>query len=85
MEANLAFYRRKDWKKFLSMIDDRETMFDTWAEWHETYLRTKNELSSMGLKVNKVKVNLNELDHFCRKNGLKNNGETRSRFVSGKR
>lgn len=85
MEVNLAFYRKKDWRKFLSMIDDRESMFDTWKEWHNSYLRTKKELSTNGLKVNDVQVDLKELDHYCRENGLKNNGRTRSQFVSSKK
>lgn len=85
MEVNLAFYRKKDWKKFLAMIDDRESMFDTWKEWHNSYLRTKKELSSNGLKVNHVQVDLNELGQYCCENGLKNNGRTRSQFVSHKK
>ena len=36
MDVNLAFYKKKDWKKFLSMIDDRDSMFDTWDEWHKS-------------------------------------------------
>ena len=82
MEVNLAFYRKKDWKKFLSMIDDRDSMFDTWKEWHKSYLRTKKELSINGLKVNDVEMDLAKLDKYCRENGLKNNGKTRSQFVS---
>lgn len=85
MEVNLAFYRKKDWRKFLSMIDDKESMFETWKEWHKSYLRTKKELSANGLKVNDVQVDLAELDLYCRENGLKNDGRTRSQFVSNKR
>lgn len=85
MEVNLAFYRKKDWRKFLSMIDDRESMFDTWKEWHSSYLRTKNELTTNGLKVNDVQVDSNELNQYCRENRLKNNGLTRPQFVSNKK
>lgn len=82
MEVNLAFYRKKDWKKFLTMIDDRDSMFDTWKEWHKSYLKTKKELSVYGLKVNDVEVDIAKLDKYCQENGLKNNGKTRSQFVS---
>ncbi|UWX55739.1 hypothetical protein NYZ99_04755 [Maribacter litopenaei] len=84
MEVNLAYYRKKDWKKFLSMIDDRESMFDTWKEWHKSYLMAKKQLSNKGLKVYDVEVDLVKLDHYCRENGLKNIGKTRSQFVSNK-
>ena len=83
MEVNLAFYRNKDWKKFLSMIDDRDSMFDTWKEWHKSYLKIKKELTDKGFKVNDVEVDLAKLDEYCQENGLKNNGKTRSQFVSG--
>lgn len=83
MEINLAFYRNKDWKKFLSIIDDRDSMFDTWKEWHKSYLSTKKELLDNGFKVNDVEVDLAKLDKYCQENGLKNNGKTRSQFVSG--
>jgi hypothetical protein len=82
MEVNLAFYRKKDWNKFLSMIDDRDIMFDTWKEWHKSYLRTKKKLSDNGFKVNDFEVDIAKLDKYCQENRLKNNGKTRSQFVS---
>ena len=82
MEVNLAFYRKKDWKKFLSMIDDKDRMFDTWKEWHKAYLKTKKELSTKGFKINDVEVDLAKLDKYCQEYGLKNIGKTRSQFVS---
>lgn len=85
MEVNLAFYRKKDWKKFLSMIDDRDSMFDTWKEWRKSYLKTKKELSINGLKVNDVEMDLAKLDKYCRENGFKNIGKTRSQFISIKK
>lgn len=82
MEVNLAFYRKEDWNKFLSIIDDRDSMFDTWTEWHKSYLRTKKELSDNGFKVNDFEVDIEKLDKYCQENRLKNNGKTRSQFVS---
>jgi len=64
------------------MIDDRNSMFDSWKEWNKSYPRTKKELSIKGLKVNDVEVDLVKLDKYCQENGLKNNGKTRSQFVS---
>ena len=70
MEVNLAYYRKKDWKKFLELIDDRESMHDTWKEWHKSYLIAKRSLTSKGLVVNDFVV------------GLKIDGKARSQFVS---
>ena len=48
---NLAYYKEKDWKRFLELIDDRDSIHDTWKEWHKEYLKTKNELISQGFIV----------------------------------
>ena len=68
MDVNLAFYKKKDWKKFLSMIDDRDSMFDTWDEWHKSYIRTKKNLSIYGFKVHDVEVDLVKLKKYCQEN-----------------
>ena len=82
MEVNLAYYRKKDWRKFLDMIDDRDSMHDSWEEWHNSYLKIKLELSTQGMIVNEIVVDLNELRKYCLNRGLKINGKTRSQFVS---
>jgi hypothetical protein len=29
---NLAYYEKRDWKRFIKSIDDRERIDDTWKE-----------------------------------------------------
>ena len=82
MEVNLAYYRKKDWRKFLELIDDRESMHDTWKEWHKSYLKAKRGLTSQGLIVNDFVVNLDELKRYCLTKGLRIDGKARSQFVS---
>lgn len=82
MEVNLAYYRKKDWVKFLEMIDDRDSMHDSWNEWHKSYLKAKRNLTSKGLVVNDYVVDLNELRKYCSNRGLKIDGKSRSQFVS---
>lgn len=81
---NLAYYQKKDWKRFLESIDDRDSMHDTWKEWHKAYLKTKNELISQGFVVNDFVVNIDELIHYCTMRGIKNDGKVRSQFVTNK-
>jgi hypothetical protein len=33
----LAYYRKKDWKRFVKIIADRESMHDTWHDWHKDF------------------------------------------------
>ncbi|ASO05694.1 hypothetical protein AREALGSMS7_02241 [Arenibacter algicola] len=65
MEVNLAYYRKKDWRKFLKLIDDPENMDETWKEWHKSYLKIKRSLTSHGLNVNDIVIDLNELRNYC--------------------
>ncbi len=59
IEVNLAYYRKKDWRKFLELIDDREYIHETWKEWNKSYLKAKQGLISQGLTVNDFVVDLN--------------------------
>ena len=81
MSVKMAFNKKEDWENFLGIIDDRQNMYDTWDEWHEAYLKLKNQLISEGLEVIDVEVNLNKLAKYCRSKGIKIDGKARSQFV----
>ena len=81
-EVNLAYYEKSDWNKFLSIAVDRETLHDSWDDWHESFLRTKNHLKSQGFVVHKITIDLDDLDEFCRSRQIANNGKARSEYVS---
>ena len=82
--VNIAYYRPEDWNRFINSIDDKKSMHESWEEWFLSFLKTKNELISMGLLVKEIVIDLDELSEYCKKRGLKNNGEARSKFVSEK-
>jgi hypothetical protein len=48
---NLGYYQKKDWKRFLEIIEDRESMFDNWEDWSRAYSKTKRELTSQGFII----------------------------------
>ncbi len=80
----LAYYNKRDWERFLKIINDRENMHDTWSEWHKDFLKVKNELTAQGLEVIDVEIDLNELTDYCKMRGIKNDGKARSQFVQAK-
>ena len=80
----LAYYRKRDWKRFLKIIDDRESMHDTWAEWHKDFLKVKNELTAKELEIVVVEIDLDELTNYCKLRKIKNDGKARSQFVQAK-
>lgn len=80
-EIKMAYYRKKDWKRFLKMIDDRESMHETWDDWHKDYMNARKSLASKGFEVFDVVIDLNELTNYCKSKGIKNDGNARSQFV----
>ena len=80
--VKLAFYRKKDWKRFLDSIDDRSSMHETWEEWHNPYFKTKKDLISQGFVVHDFNVNIDDLTKYCVERGIKNDGKARSQFVA---
>jgi len=68
----LAYYRKKDWKRFVKIIADRESMHDTWHDWHKDFEKTKRDLTNQGFDVIDIVVDLDELTEYCRLRGIKN-------------
>jgi hypothetical protein len=81
---NLAYYKEKDWKRFLESIYDRESMHDAWEDWHNAFLKIKVDLVSQGFIVKDFVVEIDELQDYCKKRGIKNDGKAHSQFVSNK-
>ena len=80
----LAYYRKEDWKRFIKIIDDLESIHDTWNDWHKAFLNTKRDLISQGFEVTDIEIDLNELINYCEMKGIKNDGKARSQFVQAK-
>ena len=79
---SLAYYREKDCTRFLDSIDYRESMHDTWEEWHQGFLKMKIDLIIRGFHVVDSVVDIDELNNYCKQNKIKNDGKARSRFVA---
>ena len=79
--VRLAYYQKKDWDRFLEVIDDRDRMPDTWEEWHKEYLKVKSTLLAQGIVVIDFVVDIDELIIHCAMKGIKNDGKARSKFV----
>ncbi|MDD3721882.1 MAG: hypothetical protein PHW92_05240 [Lutibacter sp.] len=83
--VRLAYYREKDWKRFIDLADDdRESLHDNWKDWHKSFLKVKKSLISQGFGVVDIEIDLDELMAFCKIRGIKNDGKARSQFVQTK-
>ncbi len=83
-KVNLAYYREKDWKRFIALADDKENLHDNWKDWHKSFLKLKKDMISQGFEVMDIVIDLDELEIFCKIRGIKNNGKARSQFVQNK-
>ena len=79
--VKLGYYRKEDWQKFITIIDDKESMHSSWYEWHESYSKSKKELEKQGLTVIKTVIDLDKLFNYCSERKLKNVGSVRSQFI----
>ncbi len=82
--VNLAYYEKKDWEYFLSIIDDREIMPDEWDEWFKQYSKLKTQLIMEGFFIREVTINISELIDYCIKKNIRIDGKSRSMFVQSK-
>ncbi len=82
--VKIAYYRKKDWNRFINMIDDSERMHGSWHDWHKAFEKLKQKLIKEGFEVIDVVVDLDVLNEYCKLWGIKNDGSTRSRFVQAK-
>ena len=82
--VNLARYEEKDWDYLLSVISDRESMHDSWDDWHKEYKKVKATLASQGFYVREVSINIEELVHYCQERKIKIDGKARAQFVQTK-
>ena len=82
--VNIAYYEKKDWDYFLSVIADRHSMHKSWDDWYEAYSKLKANLISQGFFVREIKVDINELIDYCIDKKILNDGKARSQFVMTK-
>ena len=78
----LAWYRREQWPRLLSISDDREDLEPTYDEWLTHAAGTFGDLVRDGHDVRKVDVDTEELLSWCQRRGLAVNGEARADFAS---
>ena len=80
----IGHYREEDYEEFLNLSEDREDMDDTWLEWKNNKTNAIKNLKNMEIKPIDVLVIPKELVNYCRENGMKINGKSRSNFISFK-
>ena len=80
--VGLVWYRREEWPRVLAEFDDAKNMHDTWDEWRQSAENSVEQLARGGAIAYPVELSVDEITTFCRKRGIKNNGQARSELAN---
>ena len=79
-----AWYRENQWERLKEVSEDRDNLEETWIEWNQAVEKSLQEARSMGLHVEKVDVDIEELIQWCRAKRRPVNAESRASFAGEK-
>ncbi len=84
LNIGIGIYKKEDFQEILKLSEDRADMEESWEEWAENKLKAVRKLNAIDLYPIDIIVTPKELVKYCRANGFKINGESRSKFVAFK-
>lgn len=77
----IGWYSLQDWQRLKRVVTDSEVLHATYLEWVEEAERTIATLREAGTMVEKLEVDLEELEEWCRTRSLENPSANRARFI----
>jgi hypothetical protein len=82
INAGIAWYKRDQWQLLLDIAEDKDKLPLTWEKWREITLNLIKGYKERGLDVKKVKIDIEDLIKYCKKNNLPNTAQTRSHYIA---
>ena len=79
--TGVAWYKRDQWDQLLSVSTDRDTLEKTYDEWITGAQASYKQIEQMGLELQKIEVDINELIQWCQQNCLNIDSSARTSFV----
>ncbi len=76
----MAYYTPQQYTLLLKHTDDRDNLHDSWKEWFEEFIKTKEKLPG-GYEIEDFFVDVEKMDAYFRKNNLLNIGANRATYV----
>lgn len=84
MPVAVAVYRPEHYARLLATAEDASDLEPTWQEWHSVYQETRQKMAELGMDLIEVTVDLDDLEHYCQEQGLKNTSGTRAQYAAHK-
>lgn len=81
-ELGLAWYSREAWDRLRETADDCDALDDTYEDWERQALGVTRDLESVGRKIRKFPIDIDDLLAWCREHNRRNDSEARAEYVS---
>jgi hypothetical protein len=78
----ICFYTPDSYEQLMKVADDKKTLCDTYTDWLVEFSNAVEGMKSQGLEVVPVRINVEELIEWCKKNKIKNTSANRSKYVA---
>jgi uncharacterized protein YchJ len=80
--VGIAWYLPEQWDTLREISADKDSIEMTHAEWLVTAENAQAQMAATGANIERVVVDVNELEAWCRARGWSVNGKARSQFVA---
>lgn len=78
----IAWYRRSDWKRLLTLFPDRDRLHSTYDKWLGAAEKGEREFKRKGHIVERVYIDPDEFPGWCASRGLEPDASARNTFAS---
>jgi len=78
----VATYSREQWNRLMEVADDRNELESSWEEWKAGHDKTIALLRRQGFEPIEIGVDVDALQEFCRKRGLRNDSGGRAQYAA---
>jgi hypothetical protein len=78
----ICFYTFESYNELKEAADDKEVLCDTYSDWLVEFTKAVEGLKEQGLEAAPVKINITELNKWCKRNKLKNTTAARSKYAA---
>ena len=80
--VGIGWYQENQWELLLKHAVDKEDLELTYADWLEGITEGIENLSKIGLKVEKIPLDVKQMIEWCKERGYKFDGESRSVYIT---
>jgi len=82
IKIGIAWYRKEQWKFLKSSCDDSDNLENTYEEWLQNAKKIELDLAVKGYDPERIDINIELLNKWCKRNKKPNTTATRSEYVT---